>query len=336
MSDLYRDLKYLGFISHRIEQFTKVDTQKYACRCPICGDSKKNKTKKRGNFYPFDGGMFYHCYNCGASMSFWQFLKDFDGNLYGDYRLEKYRDENPVKETEITIPKNTTAQRLDRSSIDKLLIPLSDLDDDNPAVQYAISRKIPTEKFTNLFYCDNIKKLEVLSPEFKDKIPTKDDRLVLPFIDEVGKIIGFTARALGSQQLRYVTMKADPNATMVFGKLNPNKHGYIVEGPIDSLFLDNCIAVAGTSFGKIDKMDINKNNVTLILDNQPRNKEVLKVYEKFIKLGWKLVIWPNVQGKDINDMIKSGMDKAQLLSLINKNTFSGLDATLQFNRWKKI
>jgi uncharacterized phosphosugar-binding protein len=110
-----------------------------------------------------------------------------------------------------------------------------------------------------------------------------------------------------------------------------------VEGPIDSLFLDNCIAVAGTAFTKLDMVNIPKENMTLILDNQPRNREVLAIYHKMIQNGYSIVIWPSdIEGKDINQLILDGYTKSSLKELLDRNTFSGLTATINFNRWKKI
>lgn len=49
---------------------------------------------------------------------------------------------------------------------------------------------------------------------------------------------------------------------------------YVTEGPIDSLFLPNSIAVGGSDFKKID--DGIKDNSIIIYDNEPRNEEILK------------------------------------------------------------
>lgn len=339
--DLYLDLKYLGFISHRLSGFVSRGDHKFACRCPICGDSSRNKSKKRGGFFPHNGSMVFHCFNCGAHMYFSKFLEEIDSILYSEYRLEKYRDSATPKEKPLEAPKNNTEEKLSspKRLIDSLMDRLDTLDDDNPAVAYCLKRKIPRDKFSQLYYVDNVKHLEQLSPKYRDKILGKESRLVLPFYDWKGQLSGITARALGDESLRYILMKIKDDETMIFGTetVNLNKRVYVVEGPIDSLFLPNCIAVAGTGFTKLDTLNVRKNSTTVIIDNQPRNSEVCKIYNKFIKNGWSVVIWPpNLPGKDINDLVDSGYTQDQLVDLINTNTYTGLSAEVAFNQWKKI
>ena len=70
----------------------------------------------------------------------------------------------------------------------------------------------------------------------------------------------------------------------------------MVEGPLDSLFIDNCIAIAGADVPNLDC------NFTVIFDNEPRNKELLKQIEKTIDKGYNVCLWPqNLRWKDIND-----------------------------------
>ena len=52
--------------------------------------------------------------------------------------------------------------------------------------------------------------------------------------------------------------------------------------------------------------------------------------------GYKICIWPEtIKEKDINDMILEGKDSVEIVSVINKNTFSGLQATASLNEWKR-
>ena len=114
-------------------------------------------------------------------------------------------------------------------------------------------------------------------------------------------------------------------------RVNKGEHVYIVEGPFDSLFLDNCIAIAGAD---VPFMDC---DFTIIFDNEPRNRELLKQIEKEIKKGHKVALWPDsMKHKDINDMIMAGYTKKQIQEIIEDNTFSGVAAQLRFAEWKKI
>jgi hypothetical protein len=71
-----------------------------------------------------------------------------------------------------------------------------------------------------------------------------------------------------------------------------------------------------------------------IYDNEPRNAEIHSRISKVIDRGERVVIWPStIKEKDINDMILSGLD---VQSVIELNTYSGLEAKLKFTTWKKI
>ena len=107
----------------------------------------------------------------------------------------------------------------------------------------------------------------------------------------------------------------------------------MVEGPIDSLFLDNAIAVGGTSFSKLDQTGLDKDKLIVIFDNQPRNKEVCKLIEKNIELGYNVVLWPQtIVEKDINEMVMAGHN---VKKIIKDNTFTGLTAKMKFIGWKR-
>ena len=98
---------------------------------------------------------------------------------------------------------------------------------------------------------------------------------------------------------------------------------FITEGPLDSLFIDNCIAAAGADL--VLKNKIPNEQVTYIFDNEPRNKEIIKSMYDVIEKDYNLVVWPDdMRHKDINDIIIGGMSKNELMNLINKNTYSKL------------
>ena len=91
---------------------------------------------------------------------------------------------------------------------------------------------------------------------------------------------------------------------MVWTRVDKSKPIYVVEGPLDSLFLDNCIAVAGADFSNME------GDLTVIYDNEPRNKEINKQIEKTIDQGKSVCLWPDtMKCKDINDMIIAGYSK---------------------------
>ena len=87
---LYIDIKYLNTIAYRLENFKKKSQDLWNCRCPLCGDSSRNKKKSRGYFYRGKNDLYYKCHNCGASHHFGTFLKNFDSTQYGQYVIERY------------------------------------------------------------------------------------------------------------------------------------------------------------------------------------------------------------------------------------------------------
>lgn len=335
---LFLDQKYISLISNRLPLFKKKDDYLYNCRCIICGDSSKNKRKTRGYFFKYKSELRYKCHNCDASLSFGNFLKNLDPTLYSQYTLEKYSEGNSVRLTP-AVPELVFKEPVFKSSserlLDKLLDRIDTLPKDNEGVQFCIKRNIPEDKYDKIYFIDNVRNIVQLNDTYKEAIKTEEPRLVLPFYDSNGQLSGVTCRALRGETLRYITIKIRDSVPLLFGinDINKEKPVYVVEGPIDSLFLDNCIAAAGTSFGKINTLGIPVDKLVIVIDNQPRNKEVCKVIEKNIDQGYNVVIWPQtIEEKDINEMVTVGRD---VKSIIKKNTFQGLAAKAKFMAWKR-
>lgn len=351
---LYLDLKYLHFIQNKLEGFTRKKDNVFLCRCHFCGDSRTDKNKKRGYIYSWKDGLKYKCHNCGICYSFQTFLKGTDIHLYEQYKVELFKEmygtsNNNRKTTVDDLPVVPTTNLEEKFSEQKTLEqifnsickPLSSLPADNIAVKYCTDRKIPKAALERLYFIDDTMKLKQLDPDLDIKF--SEQRMVLPFLDKTGKLIGLTCRALGKTKLRYMTVKLS-ETPQVFGldKVDPTKTIYVVEGPIDSLFLPNSIAVTGTAFGKVRsilaELNIAPDQVVLILDNQPRNKEVSKILSNLIDGGFNVVVWgiDDTLGKDINELIlNAGMTTLEVLQLIKKFTTRGLEARMKFIQWKK-
>lgn len=352
---LYIDLKYLNFVSSKLTGFVRKKDHVWNFRCPLCGDSKKDIKKKRAYVFSWKNSLTFHCHNCGATHSFYELLEILDSYLFDQYKIElfkeKYGNSNisrNKKEEEFLPPKQDTLSKLEEnaSSIEKVFYsickPISELPDDHNAVKYCLERKIPKIQFPRLFYIDDTRNLIKLKPDLN--IPYGEERLVLPFFDKCGKLIGITCRALDKKtKLRYLTVKLTEH-TQVFGmdKVDPTKRIYVVEGPLDSLFLPNSIAVTGTAFGKVESvlkdLNIAPDQVVLILDNQPRNKEVCKIQSKLIDIGYSLVVWDidDSEGKDINDLVTGGKYSMRDVGKIIKRCITrGLEARMKFNNWRK-
>ena len=326
------DTKYIGLVSVRLQKFSKKKEGLYAFRCPYCGDSQKNKNKTRGYIYAFKNDHNYKCHNCGVSKSFTNFLKDQDTMLHDQYVMERYKSGLTGKATSAPIPvipsskPNFTKKDFDLERI-------SELNKSHPARTYLEKRKIPDRCLRELYYCDNFKQWTNDQKYTFSDVSNDEPRIIIP-LKKDRTIFGFQGRSLSPKnKLRYITIMLDDEAPKIYGldKINKSKPIYIVEGPFDSLFLENSVAMAGSD---LDPRTFGWSDYIWVYDNEPRNREIVNRIESTIDRGDKVVIWPStIDEKDINDMFNSGIDPQ---SVIESNIYQGLQAKLKLNNWKKI
>src|SRR5210317_2114134 len=313
----YIDLKFINELSARLSQFKKKGDYLFNFRCPHCGDSKKNKTKARAYLYRVKNDMFFKCHNCGEGQSFGNLLKFLDNKKYEQYLLERYKGSAPSTPQ----PKFTDFK--------------PNFKEDHPVKQYVLKRMIPESYHSKLFLCDKFMAfVNKTKPNTFTHTKGEHPRLIIPFYDIDGKVFAYQGRAFGKEQPKYLTIKLDENKQKVYGldTVNLQEHITIVEGPIDSMFLNNCLAAAGADL----TIKVEPDNVTYIFDNEPRNKEIIKRMYDVIEKYYNVVIWPDdVQLKDVNDMIMNGMTKAEVQSIISSNTFSKLEALTKMSYYKK-
>jgi len=328
----YIDIKYINEISARLSQFKKKGDYLFNFRCPHCGDSKKSKTKARAYFYRVKNDMFFKCHNCGEGQSLTNFLKFLDTKKYEQYLMERYKGSAPSTPQ----PKFDNFKPVFKeSNILDGLTKVSELNEDHPVKQYVIDRKIPEEYFSKLYLCNKFmafvnKAKPGTFPHAKGEHP----RLIIPFFDASGNVFAFQGRAFGKEQPKYLTVKLDENKQKVFGleRVNLQLPVYIAEGPIDSLFVDNCLAAGGADL----TLRIPPEQVTYIFDHEPRNKEIIKRMYDVIEKDYNVVIWSdNIQLKDVNDMIMNGMSKTEVKDIISNNTFAKLEALTKLSYYKK-
>lgn len=336
---LYIDRKFVSLVSLKLDNFVQKKDFLWNFKCPLCGDSKKSKTKARGYFYRKKSNISFICHNCGSSMSLGNFIKTMDSILFSEYQLERYKEES---HSNVSKPDFSWAQEKPIfKKTTKINLPkLSELNDTHPAKQYAFARKLP--KLDELYYADDFKSFALsVFPETSSgikKLSDNDKRIVIPFFDEKNILQGVQGRTITDSKIRYITLKITQDSKKVFGlnKVDFSKTINVVEGPLDSLFLDNCIALMdSTIYSAIQT--VGDHDYVFIFDNEPRNKEIIKQMSKAITTGKKICIWPShIEHKDINDMIISGMTKDQIQYIIKQNTFTDLKAQLQFQQWKKV
>lgn len=330
------DLKYLRIISPKLEGFTQKNNELFNCRCHYCGDSQKKKSKKRGFFYKKGDNMFYRCFNCEVSTTFYKALESLDPYVAKEYALERFTDgsnkHHPHKK-ETPVFKKPVFQTFKTLNIPSI----GDLPDDHFAKKYVLERKIPKGSHKDLYFAEDFKKfVNEIYPENDKELVDNDPRLILPFRNENNDLFAFQGRALLNNPMRYITVKMNENIKL-FGlnKLNKREPILVVESPIDSLFLKNAIATADSNLMIAEYLG--KEKLTLIPDREPRNTHICKGIQKYIDNGLKVCLFPEtMKGKDINEFILNGVSKPSLERIIVNNTFSGIRAQIEFDRWKKV
>ena len=334
---LYIDRKYVSLLSPKLEKFTQKSDYLWNFRCPICGDSSKNKTKMRGYIYRRKSDLFFSCHNCGASHTFGTLLKMVDRSLYSHYQLECYSDGNgpTVKKTDFSLVKT---QPVFRKKIAINLPSIEDLPTTHAARGYVKDRKIPEKYFSQLFYAQNFHDfVKEMLPSYEKKL-YDEPRLVIPFYDEENNLLGFQGRDLLKSKIKYITIKLSDDNKKVYGlnQVDKSKRIYVVEGPLDSMFLDNSLAMMDASLYNIF-LTVGNHDYVFVYDNEPRNKDIIKHMTKTIDMGKNLCIWPShIKHKDINEMILSGYSPSMIQGVIDSNTFTGLTAKLEFEKWRKV
>ena len=318
------DSKYINLVSSRLQRFKRVKADLYNFRCPICGDSQKNKSKTRGYLYAIKANVNYKCHNCGASMSLNNFIKQIDPVNAKQYAFEKFKDghtgrnfvteeptfnfEAPKFKKKLDLPKAST-------------VPIAKL--------YLEKRKLNPTKF---YYADKFKAWTNSLKETFENVDYDEPRIIIPLYYK-DDLVGFQGRSLGPNKVKYITVMINDNAPKIYGldEIKKESPVYITEGPFDSSFIKNSIAMCGAD---ADVYKWGVSDPVWIYDNEPRNNEIVKRISNTISKGDKVVIWPsNINEKDINDMVLSGHNVQEL---VESNIYNGLEANLKFNIWKRI
>jgi transcription elongation factor Elf1 len=333
----YIDVKYIGLISNRLVRFKRKDDTTYIFRCPLCGDSQKNKSKTRGYIYQKAQDALFYCHNCHASMRFANLLRTVDPELYKEYVQERFVEQNngERKDPPVDITKIARPSFMKDSPL-KVLKKVSQLEWDHPAKQYINKRKIPPRFHHKLFYAPKFKTwINTIIPDKFDVSSGDEPRLIIPFLDKEKNCFGIQGRSFKKDGIRYITIMFDENKPKVYGldDVDMNQLVYVVEGPIDSMFIPNCLAMAGSAASFLKNVP----NFVLIMDNERRNKQIIEHIEKCIDLGYNICLWPdNVEHKDINDMVLAGMSEAEIKGIIDSNTYHGLQAKMKLVSWRRI
>jgi hypothetical protein len=258
-------------------------------------------------------------------MSFNNFLKELDPTLHKQYTLEKFKEGYTGKNFVVEEPKFEFSKPVFQKKLD-----LPKASSNQIAKEYLEKRKLNPEKF---YFADKFQEwVNTQKPTFS-RIVKDESRIVIPLHTREGEIFGFQGRAIVPNSVKYITVILDDSIPKLYGlnKVNANETVYIVEGPFDSEFVENGIAMCGAD---VDVSSCNFKDVVYVFDNEPRNREICNRMNKIIEGGNKIIVWSkSIQQKDINDMILAGLS---VMDMLKSNTHSGLEAKVKFNEWKKV
>lgn len=343
---IWLERKYLSMVASRLDVCKWKNENTLNHRCPYCGDSQKNPHKARGYHFVIEQSFVYKCHNCGKSTSSVHFLKDNFPDIHREY-LKEYLTEKggkiKIKKRKMPsandfkfTPKVTESKVLNKSSKDLAAVAVP-ANEKSASREYLQARLVPDHIIEQLWFTESPESLHLLCDKYKGRLGT-DPRIVLPIYSEIGELIGLIARAINNAPLRYINMRFVDDVPLIYNIQNVDKSKtiYAVEGPIDSLFLPNCISVVGSDFKKISNL---KDNAKIIYDNEPRNSVILDKIADVIDHGYSVCIWNDkrVEGlKDINEMRLSGLTTEQIVEIIDSCTYTGLSAKLKLQEYRKV
>lgn len=344
---VYIDKKYIALLAPKLTLFKQRGEFLWNFRCPVCGDSHKNKIKTRGYIYKRKERFGFMCHNCSTTMSLPKFIKFVDPALYNEYQLESFVQSNTTNKIDVnafktkqvfnipTVPKSKYITEHDFQGMDdvKLIHPMLP---NNPAKRYLTERQVPLDR---LYYTDDFAEFVKNTFPSVDKPLYKEARILIPFFHRDKYLLGVQGRAIGPSKIKYITIKANEDDPKIYGwdRLDPLQNVYVVEGPIDSLFLRNCVATMDAALYTAPSIIGLDYDYTFVYDAEQRNKQIVNNMRKTIDMGYKVCIWPeDIPGKDINEMVLSGLHPSQIQHIIDNNTYSGLMATMKLNQWQRV
>ncbi|ADG59965.1 DNA primase [Acinetobacter phage Acj9] len=217
---------------------------------------------------------------------------------------------------------------------------LDTLPADHPIIKYVESRKIPKDKWNRLWFTTKWQELANSIKPGTFETPKPEPRLVIPIYNREGKIESLQGRALRRSNVKYMTLKASDNASKIYGQDTVNEKldfVFVMEGPIDSLFLTNAIAITGGSLN-LDMVPWPEKRIW-VMDNEPRHKDTIARMQRLIDEGETVCFWDAApwQSKDVNDMVaKEGADPKDVQQYILDNSVSGLMARMRMVKYCKI
>lgn len=340
--------KFVNMLAPRLQRFTKKGADTWNFRCPICGDSKKKKDRARGYLYRGKHALMYKCQNCGVGMSFRKLLETIDAELAKAYTLESFSERRVISTpppAKIVHPIEQFYKppfiRYDERL--KSATKVSSLPASHFCKQYIVERLIPNKYHAKLFYVERFKTFvnSLVPGKFKEPIVKDHPRLIIPFIDQHEKLFGIQGRSFRKDSpAKYITIFFEQDRVRAYGldEYDAKKHVYLFEGPIDSMFIDNALGMAGPSVDeKLAALLGQKDRATIVYDNEPRNVQIVSFMQSAVDAGWPICVWPReVKQKDVNEMVRAGKSGSDIQKIIDTHTYTGLQANIKISQWRRV
>ncbi|MGL6229353.1 MAG: hypothetical protein ACRC3J_09130 [Culicoidibacterales bacterium] len=333
--------RQLAFVQRNFRDMTRSNGEtRLNFSCPICGDSKKDEYAARAWFNEKEGSVWYGCYNCGWNKPLSVYLKMFVPDEYRNYIKEKFKNtDRPKRVTTLAVKEEKQIKAVHEIPYS---VQCSTLPENHPIVKYMLKRCIPRHRHDLFYFTQEWRKLAnyVCDETYtKENASIKENRLVIPIYNKDMSIACVQGRALSDDGIRYMTIKADQEASKVYGMERVAGKGdvFIFEGPIDSTFVKNGIAIVGGTMA-LEEAPYPGRRVW-VLDNENRAYHTLKRIENLIAAGERVVLFDKIpwKSKDINDFIsKENATEQQIQDYLESNIIKGLSAKHRFAQYSKF
>lgn len=330
---LHTESKYLNLVAHRLERFRQRGPYLWVFRCPVCGDSKKSRSKTRAYAYEIGGKLRFYCHNCSASMTVPKLIRTLDESLYLEYCREEM--ESPSRAPEKPVDKPTHVARFDPRG----LTPIKSLEASHPAVQYLISRRIPHARMGELFWASRFYEWAsgIVPEKYDPRRP--GGRIVIPFLGRDRLPTGFQGRSVDGADPKYVYIAPYPDKPLLYGleRVDLGREVLALEGPFDAMFLPNAVASGGGNIQRaLEKAEIDPRTCVVVYDNESRNPHIVDGMVRAVKNKYRICVWPeSVRHKDVNDMVLAGMGQQQVAQIIAASTVDGPAAIAAIGLWRR-
>ncbi len=340
MSTLYIDLKYAAMLPARLQNFKQIKAHLYTFSHK-CEEATYGKLKTRAYILPAGDHMNVYCHHCGMSHRLSTFMHDLDPNLYQEYRLETFKEAHaPDKKISIVFPDFEEPPEQKPTQNDDTIIWVQDLPMTHPVRKYVQTRKIPEEFFSKIGV---VADFNAFAGKYMDSFKEKKKvypRLILPFFDKDGSVSMYSCRAFGKEQPKYIKLKVKDQTDHIYGlwRIDENKDIFALEGQIDSLFLDNAIAVGSADYSS-RYLEEHKDKIIVVPDSDyKRNPQVFQSLMKVVDAGFRIALMPeSIPWKDINDCVaKGGYQGKVIQDILLNNISSGVAAKLELNYRKRF